>query len=71
MIVTEEQAKKKLCPSSYPDPNVQGDCLASECMAWRWIDPDTFQTATGVRPQVKLGYCGKAGRPDLMKGEQC
>lgn len=46
MIVTEEQAKQKLCPfarsfnadETYPakDPL----CIGSSCMAWDWIDND-------------------------------
>jgi hypothetical protein len=28
-------------------------CLASGCMAWRWVDGE----------YLHLGYCGKAGKP--------
>jgi len=32
-------------------------CIASGCMAWRWVD------RAGSGATVRYGYCGKAGRP--------
>jgi len=29
-------------------------CLASDCMAWRWVNPNTSP----------LGFCGLAGMPE-------
>lgn len=67
MTTTESEAEKKLCPFSHI-----GNCCASKCMAWRWIDPyiryelldrgtdDSKHKATMVATKVgdRLGYCG-------------
>ena len=43
-------------------------CIASECMAWRWIYTDHFthvgtgETKGGKRSE--LGYCGLAGKSE-------
>ncbi len=63
MLVTEEQAKTKLCQETL-QPIATADrvahegqnCVASACMAWRW-----GQNAD--RSLTKVGYCGKGGRP--------
>ena len=58
MIIEEKKAKKKVCPnrqlqhSTEIDSYHPFDCIASQCMAWRWI-------AKGA----KMGYCGLAGEP--------
>ncbi len=36
-MITVEQAKKKLCPA---DRNGVSNCIADDCMAWRWFDPE-------------------------------
>lgn len=59
MIVTEKEAKTKLCPQTLARGPMQHagnydleTCLGSHCMAWRWSE--------AVQPK---GYCGMAGRP--------
>ncbi|MAC54900.1 MAG: hypothetical protein CME31_20365 [Gimesia sp.] len=57
MILEEKKAKKKVCPNRQLQPTEIDsyhpfDCIASQCMAWRWI-------AKGA----KMGYCGLAGEP--------
>lgn len=37
MIVTEEQARHKMCPRSMGN-TILSPCRASDCMAWRWSD---------------------------------
>jgi len=72
MIVTVKDAAQKLCP------NKIGTCRASECMAWRWVEDticemlaekvqDMLRTpAENVRPHMRRGYCGLAGRPHFQ-----
>jgi hypothetical protein len=68
--MTEEQAKTKWCPmSNYqsygnrPFKSASLDegsigCLASNCMAWRWITHiGDIQIADKIQ-----GYCGLAGK---------
>ena len=46
--MTIEEARKKVCPMIF----FEGDCIGSECMAWRWFD-------TEIKTD---GYCGLAGK---------
>lgn len=44
MTLTEEEAKTKRCcgPQGYRhDTEGSYRCIASECMAWRWVEPET------------------------------
>ena len=76
--MTEEEARKKWCPhgrvrsssSAYNRSEnyaVDGPskCIASDCMAWRWVkDPLIAFVANGKPvPDYKgeHGYCGLAG----------
>lgn len=34
-------------------------CIGSACMAWRWLRQEDHD----MPPNVRSGYCGKAGRP--------
>ena len=36
-------------------------CIASDCMAWRWLDPDGW---AGKSEDQRKGYCGAFGRPE-------
>ena len=58
MIVTEEEAKNKLCPFAVAEStNYQKTCAGSECMAW--------QNFGGVNQEDKsLFFCGIAGKPN-------
>ena len=69
MLFMEEAAKKKMCCRAYPQ-NVDIQmferagghrCIASDCMAWRWIKGYPSDTIN------KLGYCGLAGSPEPLK----
>jgi len=70
--MTEDEAKTKWCPFVRivsvnhvleairfmdEDNEINTACIASECMAWRFLpcDPDT--------DDVPHGYCGLAGKP--------
>lgn len=83
MIVTEEEAKTKWCPEArvamethgYGAGNRFGDdresyvgkqtlCVGAACMAWRWAAPVAGVTRD---PAAKLGYCGKAGKPESVQ----
>jgi hypothetical protein len=54
MIVTEEEARRRVCCQCVCPPLATKDmrCVASDCMAWRWYDTEK-----------KAGYCGMAGKP--------
>lgn len=66
MILTEDEAKTKVCPILKPEPaglhsGVGGNgfafrprCLGSDCMAWRWQHSD---------PNLPKGFCGLASEP--------
>lgn len=65
MLLTEEEARKKTCPQSLTIVNGEGEvleCLASECMAWRWFNqhglPENMQN------DERKGYCGLAGKTE-------
>lgn len=58
-MYTEAEAKEKWCPHMNSDDAIdnRGDdmqCVASACMAWRWI---------GAQGPEQQGYCGLAGKP--------
>lgn len=66
--MTEEEAETKWCPMARSDGNNRhwgsenhiGACIASECMAWRWMTKPSAVEGTGIKP---AGYCGLAGKP--------
>ena len=59
--MTEDEAKTKSCPKTLESyeglgsfaSTIGSPCIASECMAWRWINPDN---------EAPEGFCGLAGR---------
>lgn len=53
MLTTEHEAKQKSCPMARNDE--RDDCLASECMAWRW--DDNLKSRGG---ESSKGFCGLA-----------
>jgi hypothetical protein len=74
---TEADAQKKWCPHMNFSHNShgRGQCIASECMAWRWglkpnpeYEPNPMSFYPGGAPASHIedrehGYCGLAGRP--------
>lgn len=77
MILTEKEAKLKMCHTSGPEEDIS--CVASDCMAWRWAaDTSTCRTCDGTgiilgvggvnslcrcQENSQTGYCGMAGKP--------
>jgi len=65
MIVKESEANTKKCPF------MDGNCVGSECMGWRWTttedpaDKLTGNTYFDMRPRRRIktdsGYCGRSG----------
>lgn len=70
-IFTEADARVMTCPvtrSVQPIAGVQiqdSPCLASRCMAWRWMETNISPTpGADLEPSPDTyGYCGLAGSP--------
>lgn len=76
---TEDEARKKWCPFARVIDDLSGaassarlrdgtvKCIASECMAWRWIDVteqnDNPTVADRTVKSSVRGFCGLAGQP--------
>lgn len=62
MIVTEEEAKGKLCPeiTASAQMGILSNCDGSGCMMWRWEDNDKGPRDASI---PRKGFCGKAGFP--------
>jgi hypothetical protein len=56
MLLTEKEARIKVCPVQRSAHGQFCQCFASECAAWR----DSGQKNDNDEP---LGYCGLAGKP--------
>lgn len=66
MLVTEREAKPRRCPYNQSGAGWVGNCVASNCMAWRWTDDAIEGNATVIydpkaQYQERLGYCGACG----------
>lgn len=72
--MTEGEAKTKWCcgpkmvadmflaSKGYPNPNLNGRCIGSSCMAWRW-DIEYNRNRKFDKPADAWGFCGLAGTP--------
>ena len=57
LSMTEDDAKKKLCPLTYGNDNFAnliGRCVGSECMLWTQTDP-------ALSGDPARGFCGLHG----------
>lgn len=63
-MYTEEEAKTKWCPQmiDHRGEFAGNDCIASRCMAWRWLPRESRMVNDDV-VYVQVGYCGLAGKP--------
>lgn len=79
----EEEAKKKWCPmvrfhvietssqtvySNRDEDSLSSRCIASDCMMWRWGNPEEIEIDRGYgQPPdidfVSSGFCGLGGKP--------
>ena len=60
--LTEAEAKGKICLRAAPDNHPSRHCVASRCMAWRWIMLGTKDWLSR-EPSTTHGYCGLGGDP--------
>jgi hypothetical protein len=56
MILTQDEAKNKICPNLI-GVKPPGKCKVIECMAWRWVSVKVGEI------NVEKGFCGIAGKP--------
>jgi hypothetical protein len=84
MYLTEEEARNKVCPQridktmEYSEEKQFGsnqyigyfyeNCIASECMMWRWKRiykplPTNGNEPLGYQADGDVGYCGLGGKP--------
>lgn len=77
--MTEDEAKKHICPMSFGSHSGAQPCIGAKCMAWRqakkpnpdWKNdrgysypaPDTRFDPPMFIPDPDHGYCGLAGNP--------
>jgi len=51
-------------PSDVVTHGYPAQCVASDCMAWRWkLDADLRQMVDALDNGKQIGYCGLAGKP--------
>lgn len=68
MLLSEEEARQKLCPFSVLSSSVQ-PCAGARCMAWRRHETPVFKSeaeAAFKRSGARMtppGFCGLAGVP--------
>ena len=61
MILTEEEAREKWCPSS----GTQQLCIGPQCMHWRWWDNEYRDERRTIFVKNRRGYCGLSGKPEV------
>ena len=67
MILTEKEARGKICCGPtvlHRDFNFDPKCIASGCMAWRWLPKNENTPMNNDAEWVLSGYCGLAGEPE-------
>ena len=58
MTFTPHEARTRRCCGPNWSSNInKGDCVAEQCMAWRWVPAEKADA------QPTTGYCGLAERP--------
>jgi hypothetical protein len=66
MLVTEEEAGKKLCPMWAQQEKLVLRCEGSRCMFWRWGYKTDGSGPAANLAHERTGYCGLAGKPDIL-----
>lgn len=65
-MITEAEAKTKWCPYQRSALVREESCIASECMAWRWVNVEALGRDELINEAAHygpLGYCGAFGNP--------
>ena len=75
MLLTEEEAKKKMCGlgNANPAPAIGIRCFASDCMMWRWEEQPYLGVKTTVHESAvkhwEINMRFTKGEPAPEKGE--
>jgi hypothetical protein len=67
MYLTEKEVREKICQQTLAgDPEQNGNCEGSRCMAWRWGEPPDMERGNDRVPRPdRRGFCGLAGMPEV------
>lgn len=61
--MTEEQAKTKWCPMVKVGIDNNFNCVASDCMMWRWVSAGEYIDGDRLVQQWRTeGFCGIGGK---------
>jgi len=67
MIMTVRQAEDLICPYlSAGDSKTK--CSSERCPVWRWVETDMILDIN-LPKDLKAGYCGAGGRPEIYRLE--
>jgi hypothetical protein len=68
MILTVRQSEDLFCPYFSASGN-KTKCVSERCPLWRWVDTELVLDLNMPR-ELKAGYCGAGGRPEVFKLEK-
>lgn len=68
MILTARQAEDKVCPMMSRE-GAKIKCESESCAMWRWVNMDLL-VSTDTTEDIKAGYCGAAGKPQVYRLEE-
>ena len=67
MILTVRQAEDLLCPY-FSSLGTKMKCVSERCPVWRWVETESVLDLN-MQKNLKAGYCGSGGRPEVLRLE--